>query len=80
MAAERIWSPATIRKHVDELTIYNPLRALTAFQAKAGKAALQKLIRSCGYDSVTYDWNGGLNYVVFDPSRIKFRFAPDQEP
>ena len=78
-AYEQIASRQTVKHYVDMLS-YDPIRALTHYQSKAGRRALRDLIVGLGYNSIRYDFgtdNSGAanNYVVFDPRRI--RMLPD---
>jgi hypothetical protein len=76
-AYAEIASPATVRRWTQALG-YDPVRALTHYQGKAGRRALSRLIRGLGYDSIRYDFGlsgPATNYVIFDPKRIRSRFA-----
>ena len=76
-AYAEIASPATVKRWTQALG-YDPVTALSHFQAKAGRRALYRLLRGLGYDSIRYDFGlsrGAINYVIFDPKRIRSRFA-----
>ena len=80
-AYEHIASRQTVKHYVDMLD-YDPIRALTHYQSKAGRRALRDLIVGLGYDSIRYDFGtdtsgAANNYVVFDPKRI--RMLPEQD-
>jgi hypothetical protein len=72
-----IASPTTVKRWTQALG-YDPVTALSHYQQKAGRRALYRLIRGLGYDSIRYNFGisrGATNYVIFDPKRIRSRFA-----
>lgn len=78
-AYSEIASRQTVKRYTDMLN-YDPVWALTHYQLKAGRRALAKLIKGLGYDSIRYNFGTegsgpAINYVIFDPRRIRSRFA-----